>query len=41
MHSGEFMDEEEARLLVEKIRRVIETLVGIYEPDFELKDKSR
>ncbi|MDO9419554.1 MAG: hypothetical protein Q7T66_02715 [Herminiimonas sp.] len=38
-HQGEFCNQAEAQLIIDKSKEFIETLVKIYEPKFELKDK--
>jgi hypothetical protein len=40
-HQGEFCNEDEAKLLISKSRNFITTLVSLYEPDFELKERKQ
>ncbi len=39
VHRGEFCNEKESKVVIEKARNFIETVVGIYEPSFKLKDQ--
>ena len=41
VHSGEFRNKSKAVEIIEKSRTFIETLVGMYETDFKLKDKAK
>jgi hypothetical protein len=38
-HQGEFCNEKEAKAAIQQTREFVETLVGMYEPDFTLKDQ--
>ena len=40
-HQGEFCTPEESDVVIQQAKEFIETLVKIYEPNFELKDKKR
>jgi hypothetical protein len=39
VHEGEFCNENEAKDIIEKTRKFIETLVHIYKPEFKLRDQ--
>ena len=40
-HQGEFCNEDEAKSAIDKSREFITTLVSIYAPEFELKERKR
>jgi hypothetical protein len=39
VHQGEFMDDDDSQIVIEKARVFIQQLVSIYEDDFVLKDQ--
>jgi hypothetical protein len=41
VHRGEFSNESQATRMIEQIRKFIERLVRLYEPNFSLRDQDK